>query len=714
MTDQLDKKPLRVFLCDLTHDTIILVSDTIPINIGFIAAYIKKILGAQVDISLFKYPNTVIQAIKNDPPDVIALSNYSWNSNLSEHVAGIAKKMNPHMITVQGGTNFPHKDEHQLKFMMRRPNTDFFVEYEGEIAMTNLLSRILLDRIGEKALYSEPIPSCLTILPKTRNTYYPQLMRGQRPNRIRPLDNIPSPYLTGLLDPFFDGHLTPFLETNRGCPFTCTFCHTGNDYFNRVDQFPIERIIEEIHYIGPFMKKSGIKNLHIADTNFGMYARDKEICEALKEAQGKYGWPVQIMATTGKNKKEQVIELTQILGNAFSVNMSVQSMDPTVLKNIKRDNIKLDHYLEINKNLSARGRSTKGEVIVGLPGETKESFVRGVEQMLEAGVSLICSYSLMLLHGTMFQDPEYRIKFGIEGKYRIVPLNFGNYDGTRIFDTEETGIKNKDMSFEDYLWIRGLALLVEVLHNSQPFNEMFRFANGFGISIFNFIMKAYTLLDRAPSGVQEIFQGFMEETEGELWDREEDLIAHYRRDENYQRLVQGEIGGNVIYKYKAMSLAFQSEDWVNFLGEICQEIVKENFPSEEEKQKMAFQQIEVLKIFVKNKLAGVMNAQGDVSKRSMVASFDFVRWLKSPEGTLLSDFSVDRPMCYEFEYTEEQLATRDDQFKRYGTDANALSKIVTRVSNVESLFRKIRVDAQGILENENSTQDQFVRYSLSS
>ena len=52
--------------------------------------------------------------------------------------------------------------------------------------------------------------------------------------RIKDLDEIPSPYLNGMMDKFFDGKLTPFLETNRGCPFTCSFCHTGSDYFHKL------------------------------------------------------------------------------------------------------------------------------------------------------------------------------------------------------------------------------------------------------------------------------------------------------------------------------------------------------------------------------------------------------------------------------------------------------------------------------------------------
>ena len=69
----LSPKKLTVYLCDLTYDTIILVSDTIPINIGFIGSYMKKIFGNQIEISLFKYPETLIKAIKNIPPDIIVL-----------------------------------------------------------------------------------------------------------------------------------------------------------------------------------------------------------------------------------------------------------------------------------------------------------------------------------------------------------------------------------------------------------------------------------------------------------------------------------------------------------------------------------------------------------------------------------------------------------------------------------------------------------------
>ena len=161
-------EPLKLYLGDLTHDTIVLVSDTIPINVGFVGSYAKKIYGDDIDVSLFKYPGSLIDAIKSDPPDVLALSNYSWNSHLSERVAGLTKQVNPSVVTVQGGTNFPHLASQHLDFLSKRPNTDFHVEMEGEISFSNLIGQVLQGRNGGDRLFDRPVDGCVYIQPTTR------------------------------------------------------------------------------------------------------------------------------------------------------------------------------------------------------------------------------------------------------------------------------------------------------------------------------------------------------------------------------------------------------------------------------------------------------------------------------------------------------------------------------------------------------------------
>lgn len=419
------------------------------------------------------------------------------------------------------------------------------------------------------------------------------------------------------------------------------------------------------------------------------------------------------MATTGKNNKERVIDITGIMGNVFPVNMSVQSMDKQVLANIKRDNISLDAYIKISEHLKEKGRTTKAELILGLPGETKESFLHGVDQVIESDVSFVTIYTLMLLNGTEFQTPEYRRKFGIEGKFRIVPLDFGEYEGVRVFDYEEVAVQTKDMSFDDYLYLRGFALLIETLHNGRPFEELFRYLITLGVSRTKLLRRSYDLIGRAPREVKTVMDEFLEETRRELWDSEQELVAHYRKDEVYQRLLHGEVGGNLIYKYKSINLMYTSEPWLSFLMDQCKELAAESL-KDPTAVKGAKQQIDILGEFCRNKLKGLLDSQGDSNPVYMESAYDIVGWLQSENSIPLDNYACTVPVTYEFFYTSDQLRSRADLFKRYGTSLNSVSKIVTRISSLESLMRKVRTAEGEQIIYADANVDRFTRYALSS
>ena len=706
-------KPLNIFFCDLTYDTIILVSDTIPINIGFIASYAKKIFENEITVKLFKYPNDVINAIKKEKPDLICLSNYSWNSNLSEHIASIAKKINPNVITAQGGPNFPHNNEQQIEFMKNRPSTDIFMIMEGEITTTNIIKRIINCNLDQNKIFETPINGTVFIEPSSKKNNKVQFLKGEPSKRIKFLDEIPSPYLSGLLDPFFDGKLTPFIETNRGCPFKCSFCHTGADYFQKIHMFSVDRIKEEIEFIGKLSSKLGITNLHIADTNFGMYPRDKEITSALLDSYEKYKWPMSIMSTTGKNNKARVIDITKILGNKFAVNMSVQSMDETVLKNIKRSNISLDDYIDINKHLKSVGRSTKAELIMLLPGETKKSFIKGVDKVINSGTSELTIYTLMLLYGTEFKNPDYRKKFGYEGQFRIVPLNFGEYENKKVFDYEEVAAKNNNISFKEYLELRGLALLVETLLNGRPYDEFFMYLESFGISKTKLLNNLLGNIYRAPKKIRDLYNDFINETEDELWKSEKELVEHYRKEENYLKLKKGLVGGNLIYKYKARSIMHTSSEWLEYLeSEIFQIIINDNNIQIDYMELK--NQLSSVSNFCKYKLDGLFNLEIDQKQITKNFDYDIINWIDHIDKVSLFDCKLSKPIKYTFGFTDDQITVRKDHLNRWGSDINALSKIVTRISNLEELFRKIQINENMVRDIYPSTSggNRFTRYTL--
>ena len=704
---------LKVFFCDLTYDTIILVSDTIPINIGFIASYAKKILKNEISVKLFKFPKNAIESIKKEKPDLICLSNYSWNSLLSEHISSIAKKVNPDCITAQGGPNFPHDDEQQKIFMRQRSSTDIFIIMEGEITTTNIIKRIIECNKDKKKILSKTIDGAAFIVPSSLNNKNIELMKGIKSERIKNLDDIPSPYLNGMLDHFFDGRLIPFIETNRGCPFKCSFCHTGDDYFQKTHLFSTDRINEEIIYIAKKISNLGVVGLHIADTNFGMYPRDREITKSLLRVYEKYNWPLQVMSTTGKNNKARVIDITSLLGNIFSVNMSAQSMDQDVLKNIKRSNISLDDYYGINKHLKEAGRSTKAELIVPLPGETKETFIKGVNEIIDSGVSMLCIYTLMILNGTEFKNPDYKKKFGYESKYRIVPLNFGEYDGKKIIDYEEVGIKTNHISFKDYLELRAYALFIETIVNGRPFDEFFIFLHFFGVNKTKVIKSIIDNIDKAPKEINDLYNDFIKETKNELWSSEEELLNHYQEEKNYIKLKKGLVGGNLIYKYKTRGIVKSYLALLEFIEKIILDILINKLNIDENINDYKIQ-LNNISRFCRNKLEGMFDYKTDQHQITSKFSYDIIKWLDDSNGASLSAYKSTNSIKYTFGFTKDQIKIRHDQFKRYGNDLNALSKIVTRISNLESQFRKIKLENGETRDiYPTSTEgDRFTRYTL--
>ena len=706
-------KPLKIFFCDLTYDTVILVSDTIPINIGFIGSYAKSIFNDNITVKLFKYPQETIDAIKKEKPDLICLSNYSWNSNLSEHVASIAKKANPNIVTAQGGPNLPHDDAQQIDFLYNRPSTDIFMIMEAEKTTVNVINRIIKSKLDRKKIFSSPIDGAIFIEPTSLKGKNLELSKGKPSERIKYLDEIPSPYLNGMLDHFFDGKLTPFIETNRGCPFKCSFCHTGDDYFNKIHKFSEERVIAEINYIGKKASKLGISNLHIADTNYGMYPRDREITAALLESHNKYDWPNSIMATTGKNQKERVIDITSMLGNMFSVNMSAQSMDGNVLSNIKRANISLDAYKDINQHLRESGRSTKAELIMLLPGETKETFINGISEIIDSGIASLTIYTLMLLHGTEFKDPEYRKEFGYKGKFRLVPLDYGEYDSKKIFDYEEVAIQTNTTSFKEYLDLRGIALFIESLINGRPFDELFSYAEQFGITRTKVITSLQDNMSEAPKKVQDLYKQFIDETKGELWESEEELLNYYREEKNYLKLKKGLVGGNLIYKYKSISLLTASSEWIQFIEKQIFKLVDNQLALYIETSELKKQLSNISK-FCNAKLDGMFDLESIQSNKTYNFDYDIIQWIDDIENSTLTDCKLDDTIQYTFGFSDNQIDIRKDQLSRYGSSINALSKLVTRISNLESQMRKIKTTDSFARDIYHVTKvgESFTKYTL--
>jgi len=535
---------IKIALGDLRHSTGGKHSVFMPLGIGFIASYALSQLGSKnVEIRLYDDPGVIIKDIKSWKPTIVGLSNYCWNSELSRLVFRHAKKVNPGVVCVAGGPDFPTDHAECEAYLLKRPEIDFYVYFEGEFSFAALVKKIHRgDKIHQ--LKGAPQDGAMSIHPETGN-----LVFGEPLPRLMNMDEIPSPYLTGLMDQWFNGCYAPMIETARGCPFTCGYCFIGQSWFCPVGTFSVQRMKDELTYIAQRMRKYPDVLLSICDSNFGMYERDEEIGKHIGKLQDEFGWPNSFDVTTGKANYDRILRMAAILKNKMYVICSVQSLNPKTLEVIKRRNPSMDEYQRINAEIKKRGMVSSTEAIVPLPEETRESFFKGLRMVSNIiGVDRVIPYTTMLLRGTCLASKEYREKYQMQTKYRLLPRQFGEYLGEKCFEVEEVCVATKTMPFNDYLEVRGFSL-VSNFFSTEQFDIIHRHLKELGVSKYDFIYHLWELIKSGKTPLSDIYSRYIEETKEELRDSEESIRDYFKEQENYNKLVSGEMGDNLIRKY---------------------------------------------------------------------------------------------------------------------------------------------------------------------
>src|SRR3989344_8514526 len=222
-----------------------------------------------------------------------------------------------------GGPNIHQYQEALNEFFEKRPFVDFYVVNEGEIGFLNLLLRYFFANKELEHMKKSPIEGVVFY-----DNYKKIAIKGSRCPEIIDLDIIPSPYLEGVLDEFFEDNLIPNIETNRGCPYRCTYCDWGSN-FNKINKFGLERLKKEFEYISNKTKNTNM--FCISDANFGIFEdRDYEISKILSSINERTGYPRKVILAWAKNKSMGIIKIAEILKNTTSVTAEFQSMDPIV------------------------------------------------------------------------------------------------------------------------------------------------------------------------------------------------------------------------------------------------------------------------------------------------------------------------------------------------------------------------------------------------
>lgn len=349
-------------------------------------------------------PQQLIETMER--PDVAAFSCYVWNWNWNLEMAREIKRRWPDVTVVMGGPQVPERAERLEELYAEHGDViDYTFHGEAELSLIAFLKWMTGD--------NDALPNGVTYKDYYENT------QGER---VVDLDTTPSPFLDGVMDQIVaqhpDKNFSVTLETNRGCPYACTFCDWGSLTFNKIKKFNEQRVCQEIDWIA----HNGIKFVDVSDANFGILKqRDFDLLKHMIKKKNETGYPESYSFNWQKHSTDLTLEMIRYLtdnNSARGFTVSAQSMDDGVLTNIKRKNLGISNFQHIFQKCNVENIQTYTELILGLPGETQESWITGVNDLLEYGQhNNIEVWFCQLLENAELNSREQRERYNIKHSY---------------------------------------------------------------------------------------------------------------------------------------------------------------------------------------------------------------------------------------------------------------------------------------------------------
>jgi len=419
-----------------------------PLALGMIVAYSKAYDGGRLNEHYAFHPDWLVRPSKvralTQEPGIFLFSNYNWSHRHNLLVSRKVKQMSPWSVTIHGGPNTPKYEADCEAYFHANPDVDITVRGEGEVAVAELLTA-LVDVVGKGPLDFSVLRDITGISFRDGDA----IVHTPERARIADLDSIPSPILTGLFLAY-KGTPLGIIESNRGCPYSCTFCDWGSAISSRIRQFSLDRVFAELEWCA----KHQVDGVMCADANFGIFERDVLIAEKVAALKKESGYPNSFSTNFAKNTTKhlkRIIEILTDVGVVTTGTIAVQSMDPGTLKTIKRSNIRLDQYDALATEFHKARLPLIMDLMFGLPGQTFMTFQNDLQECINRGV-FPRMYMAELLVNSPMNEPSYRE----EHRIRAEP----SPDGSRQFVVSTATFSRQE--YEEMNGLRRLFVLGEV------------------------------------------------------------------------------------------------------------------------------------------------------------------------------------------------------------------------------------------------------------
>lgn len=554
----------------------------------------------------------VVDILKNH--DIVGFSTYVWNRSYNAVLARELKKANPDILILAGGPEYPIE---KPDFFDKYPFIDICAKLEGEKSFKRILEKFR-DGITD-----------FTDIPGLLINIDGKILDTGDAVRIDDLDTIPSPYLTGIFDKLMKKHpeirWNATLETNRGCPYACTFCDWGSLTYNKVKKFNLERVFDELEWIG----RNKCDFVSLTDANFGIFPeRDSLIADKLIAVQKKYGNPKAYTIAWAKNQKREVVEIVRKLiyegGSKMGLNLSVQSMDDNVLEIIKRKNLEMNKIQEVFEMCEEYNIPLYTELILGLPGETLETWKENFYKLFKAGNHTgITVYQAQLLENAemnLLQRKLYKLEGQIVYDYLV-----GTYNEHEVKEGIEVIVSTKDLPFDKMVEAQVFSWFLNTFH-----------INGITTYISRVLYKL--------KGIEysDFYNGLYEYIKQDLWlnNEIERIKEHYSNWSKYGRIDHEPIQGMEIHGWNLIHstvINIQGEGKHNHVFDLVHGYLRKfELESSLESDLIEFQKLFLIDYNIATSYPVIKKFNHDIP------------------GYVQNQTELDEPSTYEFEFPEDR------------------------------------------------------------
>ena len=370
---------------------------------------------AEYDIN--QRPIEIAESILAAQPRIVGFGVYIWNVAPTTELVSILKRTRPDIIIVLGGPEVSYECDQQEIIRL----ADHVITGEADLKFAEVCR---------------------------------QLLRGDsRPAKIIPAElpdvaQLALPY--DLYDDRDCAHRILYVEASRGCPFTCEFCLSSLDI--PVRQFPIEPFLAALQRL----LDRGVRQFKFVDRTFNLnLGFSSQILEFFLQR-----WTPGLFVHFEMVPDRLPTQLRDIIARfppgALQFEVGIQTFNPEVEQRISRR----QNHDRLNDNLrwlrDSSGVHIHADLIVGLPGESIESFATGFDRLITLNPQEIQVGILKRLRGTPItrHDAEWRMVYAATPPYEI--------------------LQNRTLDFATLARLRRFARFWDLFGNSGNFPESLR------------------------------------------------------------------------------------------------------------------------------------------------------------------------------------------------------------------------------------------------